>query len=430
MVRSKKSCLRSQRLSRVGSLKVREIWIDEGGIIQPPLPSPRRKPGSRGVRQTAGVWPLDSSPDLIRGSRWNDGSGVEAPSLSSQTKCNTCPGGVAMGSNTTSCRWKSGAIAALHRAGSLDPADRCSCGSRAIDDIARAEAQHRVRTELGRLSSRLRPAADRSAALVRRKAGARLQPCACACSGAPGPGLVARAGGWPARAATEGRTVIGCETIYRFIYAQLKRTNDGAWRRYLPRAKAKRGRRPQEGRQPGLADQGPCLRPPAPVGGARSTPSRPLGSRLHALRPLRPVSPGPARANLQAHSLVRRPRKRRANRLPPRQVIEPLPKPQALPDIRQRHRVRRASSPQRIKTFFCDPTCPLAERRRRKRCRSHDAGLPRQTNSPPRSQRRPQRRRRAYNHTPRRCLDFQTPAEVFSQLLHFKWESTSRLSPE
>ena len=37
---------------------------------------------------------------------------------------------------------------------------------------------------------------------------------------------------------------------------------------------------------------------------------------------------------------------------------------------------------------------------------------------------------RAYNNTPRKCLDFQTPAEVFiSQLLHFKCESTSRLSP-
>jgi hypothetical protein len=30
----------------------------------------------------------------------------------------------------------------------------------------------------------------------------------------------------------------------------------------------------------------------------------------------------------------------------------------------------------------------------------------------------------AYNHTPRQCLDIQTPAEVFSQLLHFEWEST------
>ena len=38
---------------------------------------------------------------------------------------------------------------------------------------------------------------------------------------------------------------------------------------------------------------------------------------------------------------------------------------------------------------------------------------------------------RAYNHTPRKCLDFKTPAEAFSdtlQLLHFKRESTSPLS--
>ena len=36
----------------------------------------------------------------------------------------------------------------------------------------------------------------------------------------------------------------------------------------------------------------------------------------------------------------------------------------------------------------------------------------------------------AYNNTPRKCLDFQTPAEAFlAQLLHFKCESTSRLSP-
>lgn len=33
----------------------------------------------------------------------------------------------------------------------------------------------------------------------------------------------------------------------------------------------------------------------------------------------------------------------------------------------------------------------------------------------------------AYNATPRKCLDFQTPAEVFlDQVLHFKCESTDR----
>jgi IS30 family transposase len=37
---------------------------------------------------------------------------------------------------------------------------------------------------------------------------------------------------------------------------------------------------------------------------------------------------------------------------------------------------------------------------------------------------------RAFNHTPRLCLDFRTPAEVFyEQVLHFERESISRLPP-
>jgi IS30 family transposase len=38
---------------------------------------------------------------------------------------------------------------------------------------------------------------------------------------------------------------------------------------------------------------------------------------------------------------------------------------------------------------------------------------------------------RAYNNTPRKCLGFLTPAEVFwNQVLHFKCESTFRLPQE
>ena len=44
-----------------------------------------------------------------------------------------------------------------------------------------------------------------------------------------------------------GRRVISHESIYRFIYAQMRRSNDGAWRNYLPRAKACRGRRGRKG---------------------------------------------------------------------------------------------------------------------------------------------------------------------------------------
>ena len=47
-----------------------------------------------------------------------------------------------------------------------------------------------------------------------------------------------------------GKKVISHETIYRFIYAQLARTKDYSWRRYLPRGKSKRGWRGRKGGSP------------------------------------------------------------------------------------------------------------------------------------------------------------------------------------
>ena len=49
-----------------------------------------------------------------------------------------------------------------------------------------------------------------------------------------------------------GKKIISYESIYRFIYAQIARTNDFAWRRYLPRAKSKRGWRGRRGGSPAL----------------------------------------------------------------------------------------------------------------------------------------------------------------------------------
>ena len=50
-----------------------------------------------------------------------------------------------------------------------------------------------------------------------------------------------------AGAEAAGGTVISYESIYRFIYAQAARHKNHAWRRYLPRAKWKRGRRRRKG---------------------------------------------------------------------------------------------------------------------------------------------------------------------------------------
>lgn len=47
-----------------------------------------------------------------------------------------------------------------------------------------------------------------------------------------------------------GQKIISHESIYRFIYAQLIRTNDYRWRHFLPRGKSKRGWRGRKGGSP------------------------------------------------------------------------------------------------------------------------------------------------------------------------------------
>src|SRR6266702_250447 len=54
-------------------------------------------------------------------------------------------------------------------------------------------------------------------------------------------------------------------------------------------------------------------------------------------------------------------------------------------------------------------------------------GLPRKTDLATLSNQRLLSLVRSYNHTPRKCLNYKTPAEVFCRdLLHFKCESTIR----
>ncbi len=90
-----------------------------------------------------------------------------------------------------------------------------------------------------------------------------------------------------------------------------------------------------------------------------------------------------------------------------------------------------------IQTFFCDTHSPWQKggienvffeeaaigRMRRV--------LPRKTDLAKVSQERFTQLVQAYNHTPRKCLGFQTPAEVFiNQVLHLTCESTFPLSRE
>jgi IS30 family transposase len=232
----------------------------------------------------------------------------------------------------------------------------------------------------------------------------------------------------------QGGPVLGVETIYRFIYAELRRTNDGTWRKYLPRAKAKRGRRRKRGGSPALRikDRVPISeRPPEALD--RTQPGHweadfmlfsrynqsvlVLHERTSRLTALIKTDSRKAEPTFNALAAILRP-------LPPR-LRRTLTFDNGT-EFAEHHRLRKAAG---LKTFFCDPHAPWQKGGVENAIGRIRRFLPRRTNLDDLSPDDVLRTAQLYNHTPRECLDFQTPAEVFSRVLHFKWESTSRHSP-
>ena len=232
----------------------------------------------------------------------------------------------------------------------------------------------------------------------------------------------------------KGAPVISHETIYRFIYAQIRRTNDFSWRRYLPRGKAKRGFRGKRGGSPASF-----------IEGRISIAERPLSADDRQ-------NPGHWEADLMMFAkygqailtlhertsrliLAQRPPNRTASLVAASlaDILAVLPEP-----LRQTITFDNGTEFARhwelhrlaLKTFFCDPHAPWQKGGIENAIGRMRRSLPRKTDLATIPTQRFNQLIRLYNNTPRKCLDFQTPAEVFiSQLLHFKCESTSRLSP-
>ena len=218
--------------------------------------------------------------------------------------------------------------------------------------------------------------------------------------------------------------IISHESIYRFLYAQIRRTNDSSWKYYLPQAKASRGYRRRKGRSlshylPGRISI--HQRPDIPCGEpghweadlmSFATGTQTLviaherSSRLlvAALRPTKAAEP--VCDFLQA-------------------ILQPLP-----PPLRKTMTLDNGSEfakHQRLplQTFFCDPHSPWQKGGVENAIGRLRRYLPRKTNPQTLTQKEITYVIQRYNNTPRKCLDFHTPAEVFSnQLLHFKCEST------
>lgn len=232
-----------------------------------------------------------------------------------------------------------------------------------------------------------------------------------------------------------GKRVISYETIYRFIYAQIARKKDYSWRHYLPRAKAKRGWRGRRGGSPAsfITLRRPLAERPQGADG-RQLPGH-WEADLMLFRTY-----GQAVLTLhERHSrllLATRPPRKAADLIASAMtaVLAPLP-----PQWRQtitfdngtefaRHHQLHALG---IQTFFCDTHAPWQKGGVENAIGRLRRTLPRKTDLAILPEDRFTQLLQAYNNTPRKCLDYQTPAEVFwNNMLHFKCESTFRLSPE
>lgn len=228
------------------------------------------------------------------------------------------------------------------------------------------------------------------------------------------------------------RVTISHESIYRFIYAQIRRTNDGAWRNYLPRRKYRRG---WHGRKHSVDDL---------IKGRVSIASRP--QLVDARRTFGHwegdlmVFATPGQAALVA--LERKSRLILGARQPGKAAqpvaeqlcdwFEPL-------DRRLRRSITFDNGTEfaqhliltdelAIQTFFCDPHSPWQKGSIENAIGRLRRALPRKTNLDTIGHHILDAWIAAYNNTPRKCLRFRTPAEVFlAKLLHFERESTPSL---
>lgn len=231
------------------------------------------------------------------------------------------------------------------------------------------------------------------------------------------------------------KSVLSPETIYRFIAAQIARHKDYSWRHYLPRAKAKRGRRGKRGGSSAqhIAYRIAIAERPTEIED-RSIPGHweadlmlfaRYGQALLALherssRLLIAVKPQSKAAQPIAAAIAR--------------LLEPLPAPlrQSITfdngtEFARHYELHRFD----IATFFCDPYAPWQKGGIENAIGRMRRNIPTKTDLAQLSQRRLANLICAYNNTPRKCLDWHSPAEVFlSQVLHFKQESTCPLSRE
>ena len=226
-----------------------------------------------------------------------------------------------------------------------------------------------------------------------------------------------------------GKGIISHESIYRFIYAQIKRTKDYSWRHYLPRGKSKRGWRGRRGGSSAtfISHRRPLAERPQ-TASERKTPGHweadlmlfgRYGQAVLTLHERHSRLIVAARPQGKASAPVADAMSALLACLPPawRQTVT-FDNGTEFARHYQLHELG-------IQTFFCDTHSPWQKGGVENAIGRLRRVLPRKTDLATVSDERFTELVQAYNNTPRKCLGYHTPAEIFSnQLLHLKCEST------
>ncbi len=216
-----------------------------------------------------------------------------------------------------------------------------------------------------------------------------------------------------------GRTVLSHESIYRFVYHRSAQKD--YWHRLLPRRKSRRGRLGRRGGSPvrQIAHRKPISQRPVEAAD-RHTPGHWEADFMLFARyghNLLIVHERSTRLTLVLKPPNRRAETTAAHLLA---VLKPFPRHlrQTISfdngtEFAQHHSLARQLS---IQTYFCDPHSPWQKGGIENAVGRLRRMLPRNTDLSTISDPDLERITRALNTTPRKCLDFKTPAEAFSQL--------------
>lgn len=222
---------------------------------------------------------------------------------------------------------------------------------------------------------------------------------------------------------------ISHESIYRFIYAEIRRTDDGSWRHYLPRAKSRRGRRARHSASPvhTIANRIPLTKRPHAAKNRKQPGHWEADLMLFKTysQNILTVHERTSRFTVFLHQASKA-AKTTLGTLESffAHIPQALRKTIAFDNGNEFALHHSLAGSRGLATYFCDPHSPWQKGGVENAIGRMRRMLPTKTNLRELNNSDFLARASIYNHTPRKCLDYQTPAEVFSKLLlHFKCDS-------